>query len=313
MLTTRSQLLVKGLMAFCFGGFCVNAARSDDRLKIIQNGKPGDKIAFVLSVLEARERALNNFSISAIKTVENVSATGTRQFKHKDQFEVRRFGEKIWMQFGHYLDEAGKAATESQMSWDGHEARGLGLSRTANRSHPVGRIDPKEQDNFTTFRLSELLGFRVNTEEGPESVAEWLRNASKNGGKIAVDEDVVDSIAAIRVSVVQGIFHRTFWIDPSRDFMIIKFDYIAGSLERYNKETIQATKCKQWNDTWLPEVALCVSGLSGRADRTESTYSVSSASVGKVRSTDTDVTFPPHTEVVDAVRHVAYVTRDDGK
>src|SRR4051812_2934922 len=121
------------------------------------------KLDFVLAVLDARDKSLANLSYRLREEQWATSrATGARKFQSRDEYEFRRLDATFWMHLTHYAwGQSTKIATESIFSWNGKVSRGIGFPPYVGTAYHHGRIEPDEDDVYTTYRFNELLGLKV--------------------------------------------------------------------------------------------------------------------------------------------------------
>src|SRR5215208_7547317 len=95
---------------------------------------PEGQMRWVLSTLEARDRALGNFRYQLRETCTNINLkNGSRRFMVKAEYEMRRLDGRLWMHLASYKfgEEAGEVDSEGTVSWDGKVAVNLVTPETA--------------------------------------------------------------------------------------------------------------------------------------------------------------------------------------
>ena len=285
----------------------------------LPGSSPEQNRAFVLTMLEVRDNALKNFSMKVTVTHQNIElATNVHRFLYRDKYEIRRLNDMLWMEVKNHVGEDGTYQKTSTFTWDGHVGRGLGVPSAAARSEAgsiVGRIDPDENGNFATRRMNKLLGIRVQSDRGAMAAALWFRRVMSETTDIQISEEGIGDQSTIRVNVVEPYnIRRTFWLDPSRDFMVTKFEFFQGDDLKYNKETIEAVESKRIDGLWIPTEARARSGTSAvSSTETENVYKVEAFRSNANTESDVVLAFPVNCSVVDTIQHMSYVVRPDGK
>jgi len=275
-----------------------------------------DKLNFVLAVLDARDRSLENVAYKVRETYVNVRKdNGARRFMTRHVYELRRIGDKCWMHRIDYKfhDPNGEVRAESIMNWDGKVAKGIGFPPYLGTPYHQCRIDPKESGNFGYHRLGELLGFRIDADLTRRPVTVWFRDAIDHGAKIEITEADVRGVRALSVLVRQGEWRRWLWLDPKHSFMTVRAEHIYGEKKEFMKGTLEVLTSEQVDGLWVPKKAIRQSGTYADQEQTEITYDVEQFSVGKVTDSDVDVVFPVGSHVVDTVQNISYVVLSDGK
>jgi len=275
-----------------------------------------DKLNFVLAVLDARDRSLENVAYKVRETYVNVRKdNGARRFMTRHDYELRRIGDKCWMhRVDHkFYDPNGAVRAESIMNWDGKVAKGIGFPPYLGAPNHQCRIDAKESENFAFHRLGELLGFRIEADSGRRPVTVWLRDAIDHHAKIEITEADVRGVRTLSVLVRQGEWRRWLWLDPKHGFMTVRAEHVYGETKEFMKGTLEVVTSEQVDGLWVPKKAIRQSGTYAGQERTETTIDVEQFSVGKVTDSDVDVIFPVGSHVVDTVQNISYVVLPDGK
>ncbi|MCY2952423.1 MAG: hypothetical protein NTU53_10650 [Planctomycetota bacterium] len=275
-----------------------------------------DKLNFVLAVLDARDRSLENVAYKVRETYVNIRKdNGARRFVTRHVYEFRRIGDKCWMHRIDYKfrDPTGAVRAESIMNWDGKVAKGIGIPPYLGTPYHQCRIDPEESENFAYHRLGELLGFRIDADFKRRPVTVWFRDSIDRGAKIEITEADVRGVRTLSVQMGWGEWQRRLWLDPNRSFMTVRAEHVYGGAKEFMKGTLEVVTSEQVDGLWVPKKVIRQTGTYASQEWGETTIDVEQFSVGKVTDSDVDVVFPVGSHIVDTVQNISYVVLLDGK
>jgi hypothetical protein len=275
------------------------------------------KVSFVLSVLDARDRELSNFKYALRETCTNVDKeTGDRRFMFNSDYEVRRLGPRLWMHLTNYEfgSDEDEIRSEGTVTWDGKLAVNLVTPRTARATHNTASVRDRPNDNFWLKKFNELLGLRVQVGNGGVPLTDFLRSASTRKDPIVVHSDRRrPDVTEIKVEVRRGDDRWSFWLDPRHDYMISRFEYRYERNADYMAHHEEVVVPFQVNGVWVPREALHVTETSAYHERSEFKYQVTTFEIGSVKPADVEIPFPSGTRVTDMVYQVAYTVLPDGR
>ncbi|HZL27915.1 MAG TPA: hypothetical protein VFC39_15430 [Acidobacteriaceae bacterium] len=276
-----------------------------------------EKFQVVLTILDARDAALQNVEYTVFEDAVNVrkSDGGRRKMHHSIQ-EFRRIGATKWMHILDYHaddDDNSNPRDESEENWDGKTARRLRFPPYSGKNAPMGEIDPKPYVCFYQHRFAAVMGSDVQIMLRAMSVAEWLRDAAVNlKSKIAVSAAERDGISAIVVSVNADPYHRELWLDPARGFLILYYNMYVND-QKIMENTVETKVARQVSGVWVPILALGRGTGRDSAETTEVTYAAKDFKIGAVRQQDVEVVFPTGANVLDEIQRISYTNLGDGK
>jgi hypothetical protein len=269
-----------------------------------------------LALLEAKDRTFHNVTFTIEELTENIRGE-SREFRRKDRYEVRRLGDKLWMQsivypWGKKTEEI---QTHSIYSWDGRVARTMGVPPYLGTPYHQARIGSREDTNYADMRFNELLGLRTKaiTSDYYGKVRDWIKWAKDLGGSVEVTRDPSDA-AVMRVKVEeQAGFSRTLSLDASRDFMISGYESVLVTGSVSHTAVFKVTDAEPVSGTWVPKRAVRRVGRSDVPDTyQEKIYQAGNFRIGALTDRDLYVDFPAGSEVVDDVQKIAYFINGDG-
>ena len=183
---------------------------------------PDGQILWVLSALEARDRALGNFRYQLRESCTNVNLiNGSRRFMQRSEYEMRRMDARLWMHLALYKfgDKAGEVDREWTVSWDGKVGVSLGSSDTAS-------VGPAENYNFVYRKFNALLGLRIQVDDEGVPLARFLRTSLDRGSPVAVERERRNGAAKqVKVQVWRENERWAFWLDTDHGNMISRLEY----------------------------------------------------------------------------------------
>ncbi|MBN2584410.1 MAG: hypothetical protein JXL80_15220 [Planctomycetes bacterium] len=282
---------------------------------VFQEMSQQERIAVVLAALRIRESRLRNFSYEMTERSHNIdvaSGNQTRVFEH-NACTMRRKDEGLYFRVTKTsLDGADKGTFATH--WDGSVSRSL--TRRPEHKNPRGLIWDTESNNFSYYRYNAILGTNVRAGAGGQALTavEWLENGVAEEKPIDVGwvEQEDRQVISVKIPLGDGI-HWRYCFDPNRDFMPVLVEFEARQGNNRDYETTQVTHAKSVDGFWVPMSAICSSGTTSSAEQTEIVYEVSEFVRGAVKDEDLKIAFPPGTEVVDAIRKLAYRVLPDGR
>src|SRR5688500_6420595 len=101
---------------------------------------PNGQVRWVLSALDATDRALCNFRYQLRETCTNVNLQDrSRRCMVRSEYEMRRLDDRLWMHLASYKfgEEAGEVDSEGTMGWDGKVGVNLVTPESARRPNPT--------------------------------------------------------------------------------------------------------------------------------------------------------------------------------
>lgn len=275
------------------------------------------KVGYVLSVLDARDRKLSNFRYVLRESCTNINKqTGARRFMVRCEYEVRRLGPRLWMHLTNqkYWSDTHDVDSEGFVNWDGKTAVNLVTPETARGTHHTASVHDTPNTNFWLKKYNELLGLRVQVFEEGVPIAEFVRSASRRGDPIVVQaERRQTDHTEIKVEVRRGDDQWLIWLDPSHDHMISRFEYRYDHESAHSARQTEVLVPFQVNGVWVPKEAVHVTETSAYEERSEFKYSVTTFEIGSVAPADVEIRFPVGTEVSDMINQVVYTVLPDGR
>ena len=221
---------------------------------------------------------------------------GTRKVWDARAVEVRRHPT------GHWMSQARFKAGEAEPYWEqitnvrrGRGARIFGRDRAKNEV-TGGPMPGGEATSFRSFWFNQMTGFRIPADGMPRTVAAWVGDAARTPPRtVTCSAGVVRDRPTVAVAVHDGSLQTTtFYLDPARDWMIVRADSLAGTAERNSWSAIEVEKAERVGGVWFPAEVRCRSGITpSEGRRSEIRYTVEAVTVGKVVEADLDVPEPP--------------------
>lgn len=267
-----------------------------------------DMTAIVVGELHKRDAKLQNFKLEVTESWSRLdSGGGLAEPIAKYSREVLRNRGKNLVKGVNYAN-TGEVVSEFSASWDGITQRAFTQWHDNKQAPLQGSVKDAEAQAQRDLAYNNLLGFR--TLSSSMTLPEWVEDAAKHGATIAtaVAEDGGKSLIALKITV-PPVQERTYWLDPSRDFMPVKYKYWDGG----NSELQTVTESEQIDGVWVPMKVVRRTGSTAVPGKeTEMVYQVKKFSIGTVEDADLEVKFPPGTEVVDNIAKVAYRVNDQG-
>jgi hypothetical protein len=290
-----------------------------------RTGSAEQKVATVLMKIDSRDETLENIAYKARVTSVNVhKETGSRRFMHKESFEFRRLEETFWLHMTQYAfeDEHAKdPRSEWEVNCDGKAWRSLAVDGTVAVIAPVG-----ESSSFPPLWSNLILGVRVESPFKPETLVQWLRRATEAAGAgdaagnaytttVRAEAQNYKGVETLHLDLREDKFHREFWLDPARGFMIIATTY--GYADRGGGAAYEVTAAQHVEGigaagVWVPKTIVGRQGPGFSEEQTELTYDVTDFRIGQLKEADVALPFPPDVKVYDRVRHIAYDPLPDG-
>jgi hypothetical protein len=269
------------------------------------------KLDLILAMLDARDSSLRNMAFKDVETHKRIDQktkelwVGATTYAH----EIRRHDGRVWMH-GTITDHEGgrsRASLEFNVNWDGKVSRGLDLLNSTAQFR--GSIGSSERGNFGWCFQLFFLGCYMNVNNTLPSVAQWLRDAVQSGAKIDVSSELYNGRDTLHLTVIQDR-KREFWFDVQRDFMIIAY---RSLLEDGSGSVMEVQDVKRVDGVWIPTRGLRRARTDGSQKFAEVTIELREFSLGTVKPSDVEVTFPRGTGVVDHILQISYVMLPDGR
>jgi hypothetical protein len=223
------------------------------------------------------------------------AATG-RDVRDDKVAEVRRHPDGHWMRQARY--KAGETEPYREQITNVRRNRGARIfGRDRVRNEVAGGLLPEgEATNFVSFWFNQMTGFRVTDDGPPRTVAAWVEEAARTPPRtVTCSAGVVRDMPAVCVAVCDGFQQtKTFYLDPSRDWMIVRADYIGGTATSNSWSAIEVEKADVVDGVWFPLEAHCLSGNTPSRGRvTDIRYTVEAVAMGKVTEADLEVPDSP--------------------
>ena len=278
---------------------------------------PEGQVRWVLSALDARDRAMGNFRYQLREACTNVNVQNrSRRFMVRSEYEMRRLDDRLWMHLASYKfgEEAGEVDSEGTVSWDGKVGVNLVTPETARRPNPTASVRPEENDNFLYRKFNALLGLRVQVGNDGVPLARFLRTALDRGDPVTVGRDRRNGGAEqVKVEVRRGHYRWAFWLDPDHGNMISRLEHRYELGEGYNASHEEVLVPFQVNGVWVPKEAVHVTGTSAYHEESEFKYQVTLFEIGTVQPADVVIDLPVGTRVTDTMHNVVYEVLTGGR
>jgi hypothetical protein len=271
---------------------------------------PEDRMAFVTAALQWRDGELQNYRYEATESEYNVRVSdGSKTTKERQSFLRLARKADVLLLNARRMNEAGVEKSRFGLRWDGSVERSL--TYQPHRKQPRGAINDNEIEIHRNVYLNQALGLRMR--EKSITLVEWIKEYTTNPAlRIAAGVDTsgeTDTDGLILVEATEGVFKRRLWLDPKRDYLHVKYTYHDGG----NWETHTVTGFQEVGGLCVPKMLVCRSGTTAVPGiETEYKYVVTKFERGVVQDDELELPFPPGTEVVDSIRHVAYDIMPDG-
>ena len=280
---------------------------------------PEQRIALVLSALDARDRELANFRYALRETCTNINVkNGSRRFMVQSEYEMRRLAPTLWMhvvthKFGE-KDKDDEIETDRIVSWDGKTGIQFGTPQNVGQREHTAFTDTQESNEFLNRKFNALLGLRIQVDNAGVPLADFLRSAAHRGDPITVGRDSRNLGALqIKVEVRRENDRWAFWLDPAHGNMLSRLEHRYERGQDYMASHEEVLVPVEVNGVWVPREAVHVTGTSGFHEESEFRYRVTSFEIGTVKPADVAIPFPVGTMVTDTVNKKAYEVLPDGK
>ena len=284
-----------------------------------------ERLKFAREVLAWRDKCLSNCSFDVASFVQNLDAK-TREVKkdfHHKEYSFYRLGDKY---LGSGIADSGYAGDIDRRfwsRWDGAVYRGF--VEGGNKNRASGNIQSKEHDLLLQVEYNLLLGWRVHGKTSssrgyinhePLMLAEWVDFFLKKGKDSIPQANLVDveGKAQIELKAVDNYTTYTYWLDPARSFMPVKYrNWYQYKNFEHGGET-KVTEATQIEGFWVPTRVVWGAKMIGDDSQIqERTYTATKFSLGTVKEADLLVDMRPGAEVVDVSTGIAYKIDAEGK
>jgi hypothetical protein len=269
---------------------------------------------FVLKALDSRDAALQNIDFAVTEKLTNHAKDGSGdRFMDKEEYEVRRLGEKFWMKFTSFEFYSDNNTIREQYlsGWDGSVSRRLAIPPYSGRPVPTGQIMPNEITSFRNAKYLSLLGFKMNVSMKSTSIAGWLRDAIATSAAVHADMAEIDKRYLLHVHVAQGDWNRDLTLDATRGFMIVHIRQDLGMGQMTS--LLDVTDTQEIGGVWIPKKAVGTGTTYADREVTETDYDLQNFAIGSNSDSDVMIDFPAGTRVIDAVQKIDYDILPDGK
>lgn len=273
-----------------------------------------ERINVILTVLDARDAALQNIEYTVLETYVNVNKKdGTRRYMYKSLNQLRRRDQKLWLHVQEFESHKpdGKLHEDSVQNWDGKIGRRLTLPPYTGEPEAIGQINPKVFNSFIYHRFLAITGLRLKVIDEQFPMTRWLRDVLQEGAKLDATDSVRRGVNCLKLTVDRLGWRRELWLDPARGFMPVQFDQVYG--DKTMEWLMEVLEADQHAGVWFPRIASGINTGTSDKEIGESKFEVQNFKVGAVRETDLEVVFPIGTSVVDSVRNIGYTMLPDGK
>lgn len=282
-----------------------------------------ERLASVRAVLWERERQLQNFSYELTHTFTNYSLRDGSKVASfgRNVCALKRKGAKLRLDEERFA-EGGASTGQQAIVWDGSCTRSI--VRRPSRKEPRGIVTASEQSNFAEIPYDRILGVRVpmrGRAPGPGmTLAEWFDDVRRKDVRIEVGLAKGDLAGLLAVAVLEGPpsgeYSRSIkhLLDPSRDFMPVRYEYLYQAGGSYNKTNITVAEAKRIDGLWVPFKVVYRTGTSAdRKVETEEVCTVSKFERGTVKDEDFEIAYPAGMLIADEIAGIAYRILPGGK
>lgn len=276
---------------------------------------PAARMDCVLAMVDERDLSLNEICYTVRERNTDLNTvSGAKKVLSTKIYEVRRRGENLWMHLKHYDGADTKEQMELYTNWNGVEARMLSFPPYLHAKVPQGTILEKANDNFQVDRYNEILGIRIYDMRQVASLPHWIRAC------MAAPRTEVSSALyveghkdAVRLTIRRGSLEYRLLFDVAHGFALeeLEREYTYGKAHNYYKET--SSHINLHAGIWVPEqVDVIAQTAAVPSSETHVIYELESFKGGPITEKEIEVAFPPGTEVLDKINHVAYTTTASG-
>jgi hypothetical protein len=302
-------IVAAALVVFVAGG----PARAEDAADPL-NGLPPDRAwTVVVAALRAREAKLANISYTVQERVTRATPDGRKPL-FETTAEFRHHPRGDWMHARTAWRGAEVPTFDRVSNWKDGEIRKVTRDARAEGGRPIGYVGTNPNTELTWHHFNQVLGLWVLRDGPPMSVVEWIEQTARTPGRaVTCTRAQFGGEAAVSVVVPASQMEtKTFWFDPSRDWMMVGSAYFGGTPASNNWDSTHVTRAGQVDGVWLPLAASRRSGTTVSSGTGEYEYTVTAAKLGNVREADLAVEFPAGAIVSDVIHRTRYRVEADG-
>jgi hypothetical protein len=265
----------------------------------------GDRTAFVISTLQARDVTLSKFTCELIEDDSAIDGeTGaTNQLAHK-QFILKRAGDSTALTAT--LADASGPGAHWTVGWDGARERSL---MTFPDGSQRGSIRDSQLPLLQQIGFLQILGLRARDQN--VTLPRWLASLQFDANyRITTSPDAGPDATMLILDVSDDTTVQRFWIDPAKGGMIVKASF---ALPQFSENQIVEDSAK-FGDLWVPTKVTCHrENREGKGPQLLQSFIVTHFNHETVADDAARVDFPPGVHVVDFVRHVAFTLDPQGR